>query len=49
MFKTGRRKKINDLVDSVIKRNMVSKYITLFIACLIVSFAFNIFFFNFLY
>ena len=44
MFKVKRRRKINEIVDKIIKKNKISKYITLFIACLIVSFAFNIFF-----
>ena len=39
-----RKKRVNEIVNKIVEKNQISKYIILFIACLIVAFAFNIFF-----
>ncbi len=44
MFKLKRKKRVNEIVNKIIEKNQISKYLILFIACLIVAFAFNVFF-----
>lgn len=44
MLKFKRKRKVNEIVNKIIEKNEISKYLILFIACLIVAFAFNIFF-----
>ena len=44
LFKHFREKRLNDIIDRVNKKNLVKRYIMLFSGCLIVAFAFNLFF-----
>lgn len=39
-----RKKRVNEIVNKIKEKNEISKYLILFVACLIVSFAFNVFF-----
>ena len=44
IFKKFREKRINDIIDKINKKNIVKRYIMLLSGCLIVAFAFNLFF-----
>ena len=44
IFKRFREKRINEIIESVNKKNIVKRYIMLFSGCLILAFAFNLFF-----
>ena len=44
LFKKFREKRINDIIERVNKKNIFSRYVMLLSGCLIVAFAFNLFF-----
>ena len=44
IFKKFREKRINDIIEKINKKNIVKRYIMLLSGCLIVAFAFNLFF-----
>ncbi len=44
LFKKFREKRINDIIERVNKKNIFSRYLMLLSGCLIVAFAFNLFF-----
>ncbi len=44
LFKKFREKRINDIIEKVNKKNIFSRYVMLLSGCLIVAFAFNLFF-----
>ncbi len=44
LFKKFREKRIDDIIEKVNKKNIISRYTMLFAGCLIVAFAFNLFF-----
>lgn len=44
LFKKFREKRINDIIERVNKKNVFSRYLMLFMGCLIVAFSFNLFF-----
>ena len=44
IFKKFREKRINDIIDRINKKNLVKRYVMLLSGCLIVAFAFNLFF-----
>ena len=44
IFKKFREKRINDIIDKINKKNIVKRYAMLLSGCLIVAFAFNLFF-----
>ena len=48
LLKKFREKRIDDIIDRVNKKNLVKRYTMLFAGCLIVAFAFNLFFLSFL-
>jgi len=44
LFKRMREKRINKIIDTIYKKNIIKRYIMLLTGCLIVAFAFNLFF-----
>lgn len=44
IFKKFRERRINDLIDKINKKNIFKRYVMLLSGCLIVAFAFNLFF-----
>ena len=44
LFKKMREKRVNKILDAVNKKNVVKRYVMLIIGCLIMAFAFNLFF-----
>ena len=44
LFRRFREKRLNEIIDRVNKKNLVKRYIMLLSGCLIVAFAFNLFF-----
>ena len=47
LFKKFREKRIEDIIDRVNKKNIFGRYVMLLSGCLIVAFAFNLFFLRF--
>lgn len=43
-FKRAREKRINKIMDAIYKKNILKRYVMLLAGCLIVAFAFNLFF-----
>lgn len=44
LFKKNREKRVNKLIEEVYKKNLFKRYMMLFLGCLIVAIAFNLFF-----
>ena len=44
LFKKFREKRVNNIVDAIYKKNLWKRYVMLLSGCLIVAFAFNLFF-----
>ena len=44
LFKYFRRKKINDILDNIDKKDIAKRYFMLIVGCFILAFAFNVFF-----
>lgn len=44
LFKKFREKRVNKIIDAIYKKNLWKRYVMLLIGCLIVAFAFNLFF-----
>ena len=43
-FRKNRKKKINKILDELDKKDLIKRYILLIMGCLVVAFAFNVFF-----
>ena len=43
-FKRRRRKRINDILENIEKKDLFKRYFLLALGCFIVAFAFNVFF-----
>ena len=44
MFKWLRRKRVEDVLRKIDKKNLIERYALLFVGCFIVAFSFNVFF-----